>query len=71
MPCRANTIGPALFLQSDYIIGGCDGSFERASQWQGMSLAVTLKYGPDMWLPSTFKPTLPGKLFFHRDLAGR
>jgi glucosamine-6-phosphate deaminase len=70
VPCRANTIGPALFLQSDYIIGGCDGTFDRGMQWQGMSLWITLRYGPDMWLPSTFMPTLPGKLFFHRDLAG-
>jgi glucosamine-6-phosphate deaminase len=23
-----------------------------------------------MWLPSTFMPTLPGKLFFLRELAG-
>jgi glucosamine-6-phosphate deaminase len=26
VPCFANTIGPALFLQSDKIIGGCDGA---------------------------------------------
>lgn len=70
VPSRANTIGPALFLQSDFIIGGCDGSFARGMQWQGTSLCVTLRYGPDMWLPSTFMPTLPGKLFFHRELAG-
>jgi len=70
VPCRANTIGPGLFLQSDRIIGGCDGVLGRGMQWQGMSLWVTLRYGPDPWLPSSFMPTLPGKLFFLEELAG-
>ncbi|TMV47766.1 glucosamine-6-phosphate isomerase [Paenibacillus mesophilus] len=70
VPCRANTIGPGLFLQSDRIIGGCDGALGRGMQWQGMSLWITLRHGPDMWLPSTFMPTLPGKLFFLWELAG-
>ncbi|PYI56441.1 glucosamine-6-phosphate isomerase [Paenibacillus flagellatus] len=70
VPCRANTIGPGLFLQSDRIIGGCDGALGRGMQWQGMSLWITLRHGPDMWLPSTYMPTLPGKLFYLRELAG-
>lgn len=70
VPCRANTIGPGLFLQSDWIIGGCDGALGRGMQWQGVSLWVTLRYGPDMWVPSSFMPTLPGKLFFIQELAG-
>jgi glucosamine-6-phosphate deaminase len=70
VPCRANTIGPGLFLQSDWIIGGCDGALGRGMQWQGVSLWVTLRYGPDMWVPSSFMPTLPGKLFFLNELAG-
>ena len=70
VPCRANSIGPGLFLKSDKIIGGCDGSMGRGMQWQGMSLWMTLRYGPDMWIPSTFMPTLPGKLFFLSELAG-
>jgi glucosamine-6-phosphate deaminase len=70
VPCTANTIGPGLFLQSDRIIGGCDGALGRGMQWQGMPLWVTLRHGPDMWLPSTFMPTLPGKLFFLKELAG-
>jgi glucosamine-6-phosphate deaminase len=70
VPCFANTIGPGLFLQSDRIIGGCDGTYSRGLMWQGMSLWVTLRYGPDMWVPSSLMPTLPGKLFFIRDLAG-
>lgn len=69
-PCRANTIGPGLFLQSDKIIGGCDGALGRGMQWQGMSFWMTLRYGPDMWIPSTFIPTMPGKLFFLKELAG-
>lgn len=70
VPCYANTIGPGLFLQADSIIGGCDGTFGRGMQWQGMSLWVTLRYTPDKWVPSSFIPTLPGKLFFMQELAG-
>jgi len=70
VPCYANTIGPGLFLQADLIIGGCDGALGRGMMWQAMSLWVTLRYGPDMWVPSSFMPTLPGKLFFLQELAG-
>jgi len=70
IPCCANTIGPGLFLQADKIIGGCDGAFGNGMQWQGPSLWITLRYCPDIWLPSTFMPTLPGKLFFLKELAG-
>ena len=70
VPCTANTIGPGLFLQSDRIIGGCDGVPGRGMQWQGMSFCVTLRYKPDIWVPSSFMPTLPGRLFFLAELAG-
>jgi glucosamine-6-phosphate deaminase len=70
VPAFANTIGPGLFLQADRIIGGAEGVFDRGMQWQGASLWMTLRYGPDPWVPSSFMPTLPGRLFFHRDLAG-
>ncbi len=70
VPCFSNTVGPGLFLQSDKIIGGCDGVLGRGMQWQGVSFWVTLRYGPDMWVPSSFMPTLPGKLFFLKELAG-
>ena len=70
VPCRANTIGPGLFLQADYIIGGCDGTLGRGMGWQGMSFLTTLHYGPDMNITSTYMPTLPGKLFYLKDLAG-
>ncbi len=70
VPAFANTIGPGLFLQSDWIIGGCDGCYERGMMWQGMSLWVTLRYRPDIWIPASFMPTLPGRLFFINDLAG-
>ncbi len=68
--CRANTIGPGIFLQSDYMIGGAEGVFGRDMQWQGMSLWMTLRYGPDKAVTSSFIPTLPGKLFFVKELAG-
>ncbi len=70
VPCRANTIGPGLFLQADYIIGGADGTLGRGMGWQGMSFLTTLHYGPDMNITSTFMPTLPGKLFYLKELAG-
>ncbi len=70
VPCRANTIGPGLFLQADYCIGGADGVLSRGMGWQGMSFLTTLHYGPDMHIPSTFMPTLPGKLFYLKELAG-
>ncbi len=70
VPCRANTIGPGLFLQADYAIGGCDGAFNRGMQWQGMSLWMTLRHGKTPWITSSYIPYLPGKLFFMKELAG-
>jgi glucosamine-6-phosphate deaminase len=70
VPAFANTIGPALFLSADRIIGGCDGVLGRGMQWQGLSLWMTLRYGPDRWVPSSYMPTQPGRLFFLRELAG-
>ena len=70
VPCRANTIGPGLFLQSDRVIGGCDGTLSRGMQWQGLSLWTALRYGPDMWIPASFMPTLPGRIIFIKELAG-
>ncbi len=70
VPCRANTIGPGLFLQADYAIGGADGTLGRGMGWQGMSFLTTLHHGPDMHITSTFIPTLPGKLFYLKELAG-
>lgn len=70
VPCRANTIGPAIIYSADYIIGGCDGALSRGMQWQGMSFHMTLGYGPDKWVPASFIPTMPGKLFYLKELAG-
>ena len=70
IPATANTIGPGIFLKADTIIGGCDGAFGRGMMWQGLSLWVTLRYKPDIWVPSSFIPTMPGKLFFLSELAG-
>ena len=70
VPCRANTIGPGLFLQADYAIGGADGTLGRGMQWQGLSLWMTLRYGKTPWITSSYIPTLKGKLFFLEELAG-
>ncbi len=69
VPAFANTIGPALFLAADRIIGGADGTFNRGMQWQGLSLRMTLHYEPTPWIPSTYMPTLPGRLFYLQELA--
>ena len=70
VPCYANTVGPGLLLQADYIIGGADGALGRGMGWQGLSFLTTLHYGPDMWVTSSFMPTFPGKLFYLKELAG-
>lgn len=68
VPAYANTIGPGLFLQADRIIGGADGSFGRGMQWQGLSMRMTLHHEPTPWIPSTYMPTLAGRLFMLREL---
>lgn len=70
VPAYANTIGPGLFLGADHIIGGADGTLARGMMWQGLSLWMTLRHEPTPWIPSTFMPTQPGRLFFLRELAG-
>lgn len=70
VPAFANTIGPGLFLAADRIIGGADGAFGRGMQWQGLSLRMTLLHEPTPWIPSSFMPTLAGRLFYVRDIAG-
>jgi glucosamine-6-phosphate deaminase len=69
VPAFANTIGPALFLAADHIIGGADGSFGRGMQWQGLSLRMSLQHEPTPWIPSTYMPTLAGRLFYLKELA--
>jgi glucosamine-6-phosphate deaminase len=70
VPAYANTIGPALFLAADRIIGGADGTFARGMQWQGLSLRMTFHHEPTPWIPSTYMTTLPGRLFYLRELGG-
>ncbi len=70
IPCYANTVGPKLLFSSDYAIGGADGVLSRGMQWQGMSFWMTLRYGPTRFVTSSFIPTIPGKLFFMKELAG-
>jgi glucosamine-6-phosphate deaminase len=70
VPAFANTIGPGLFLPSDRIIGGADGAFGRGMQWQGLSLRMTLLHEPTPWIPSTYVPTMAGRLFYLEELAG-
>jgi len=70
VPAFANTIGPGLFLNADHIIGGADGTLSRGMMWQGLSLWMTLRHEPTPWIPSTYMPTQPGRLFFLEELAG-
>jgi glucosamine-6-phosphate deaminase len=69
VPAFANTIGPALFLAADKIIGGADGTLGRGMQWQGLSLRMTLGHEPTPWIPSSYMPTLAGRLFYLQELA--
>jgi glucosamine-6-phosphate deaminase len=69
VPAFANTIGPVLFLAADRALGGADGALGRGMQWQGLSLRMTLQHEPTPWIPSSYMPTLPGRLFFLRELA--
>lgn len=69
VPAFANTIGPALFLAADHIIGGADGALGRGMQWQGLSLRMTLLHEPTPWIPSSYMPTLPGRLFYLSELG--
>jgi len=70
VPAYANTIGPGCFLGADKIIGGADGTLGRGMMWQGLSLWMTLRHGPSTWIPSTYMPTQPGRLFFLKELEG-
>lgn len=70
VPAYANTIGPGLFLAADRIIGGADGALGRGMQWQGLSLRMTLLHEPTTWIPSSHMPTLAGRLFYVKDIAG-
>lgn len=68
VPAFANTIGPGCSWVRK-IIGGADGSFGRGMQWQGLSLRMTLQHDPTPWIPSTYMPTLAGRLFYLNELA--
>ena len=70
IPCFANTVGPAILFSADYAIGGADGVLGRGMQWQGMSFWMTLRYGPTRHIASSYIPTIPGRLFYLRELAG-
>lgn len=67
----ANTIGPGIYLNADYVIGGCDGALRQSGNesysmtWQSQAVHMTLGWGEDdPWVPSAWVPrTLPGKLF--------
>jgi len=69
IPLYANTIGPGLFTAADYCIGGADGCHGPLN-WQGQSLWMTLRYGPDAWVSSSWMPTMPGRLFAIKGVVG-
>ena len=72
-PAFGNTVGMGLVLKSDYLIGGCDRLYSLGGwmyhSWQGIAIWATLRYNPDMWVPSSFIPSLPGKFFYPYQLA--
>ena len=62
------TLAP--WLTVDAPLGGADGALSRGMQWQGMSFWMTLRYGPCQYVTSSNIPTMPGKLFYMKELAG-
>ena len=62
------TLAP--WLTVDAPLGGADGALSRGMQWQGMSFWMTLRYRPTRFVTSSYIPTLPGKLFYLKELAG-
>lgn len=70
LPCYANTVTMGLMMRSDYIIGGVRVDYEpRHFSQQAVPAWVTLRYGADMWVPSSFLPTMPGKFYIVESLA--
>lgn len=69
IPLFANTIGPGLFTKADYAIGGADGAHGTLN-WQGQPIWMTLRYGPNPWVASSYMPTRPGRLFVIKAVAG-
>ncbi len=69
IPLFANTIGPGLYASADYCIGGADGAHGPLN-WQGQSVWMTLRYGANPWVPSSYMPTMPGRLFVIKAVAG-
>ena len=59
-----------LYLKSNGGLHLAEGALGRGMGWQGMSFLTTLHYGPDMNITSTYMPTMPGKLFYLKELAG-
>ena len=57
-------------IEALLIEAGADGALARGMQWQGLSLRMTLRHEPTPWIPSSYMPTLAGRLFYLRELAG-
>src|SRR5262249_49088397 len=69
VPAFANTIGRAVSLAPDGISGGAAGAFTRGLRGRGLSRRMPRRHEPTPWIPSTYMPTLPGRLFYLRELA--
>jgi len=71
IPAYANTIGPGIYMQADYFIGGCDGVLMQtpgegfSMSWQAQAVRMSLGWSKDdPWVPSSWLPQhKPGKLF--------
>jgi len=69
VPTRANTVGPGLFSSPT----AASARRRRAGPRHdvaGHVLWASLHHQPTQWIPSTFMPTMPGRLFFLKELAG-
>ncbi len=71
IPAYANTIGPGIYMQADYVVGGCDGALTQSGNqrfsmtWQAQAVHMSLAWGSDdPGVPSAWIPRkLSGVLF--------
>ncbi|WP_025683408.1 hypothetical protein [Paenibacillus maysiensis] len=67
---RANSVSTGLMSRADYSIGGILANMPGTSHnWQGLFAWITLRYRPDMYMPCSILPTIPGKFFIVKDVV--
>ena len=68
-PARANTISIGLAKKADFAIGGAWCELRMNQRWQTLGIWCGLHYGPDMWAPASYIPTIPGVIYYTEQQA--